>query len=138
MCQLIWLQGKSSANRGTDMCEYVLKELLRYYTNHGSQMFVAYLDASRAFDRLNHNILLSKLRIAGVPLYIIRLIAYWYCNQLYFIRWGSALSGGFTVSNDVRQGGILSPLLFNFYMNEMSKLLKGLRRMANSSRVIPI
>ncbi len=30
---------------------------------------------------------------------------------------------GFTVSNGVRQGGILSPLLFNFYMNELSKLL---------------
>ena len=51
-------QFRFKRKHGTDMCVYVLKELIRYYTKHGSQMFVAYLDASRAFDRLNHTKLL--------------------------------------------------------------------------------
>ena len=43
---------------GTDICVYVLKELLHYYVSHGSQMYACFLDASRAFDRANHTKLL--------------------------------------------------------------------------------
>ena len=74
-------------------------------------------------DRLNHVILLSKLVKFGVPLYIVRIVAFWYSSQLYFVRWCTSLSVGITVSNGVRQGGILSPLLFNFYMNDLSVVL---------------
>ena len=35
---------------GTEMCVFVLKELVRYYMLHWSHMFVAFLDASKAFD----------------------------------------------------------------------------------------
>ena len=108
---------------GTDMRVYVLKELLHYYVSQGSQMYACFLDASRAFDRVNHTKLLSKLKTAGVPTYILRVICYWYCNQTMCNRWGSFISDVFTVTNGVRQGGILSPLLFNFYMNDLSVLL---------------
>lgn len=36
------------------------------------------------------------------------------------VRWGNVLSDSFTVTNGVRQGGILSPYLFNVYMDELS------------------
>ena len=48
---------------------------------------------------------------------------YWYCNQQFCIRWGCNLSSLFSVSNGVRQGGIMSPILFNVYMDYLSKLL---------------
>jgi hypothetical protein len=39
------------------------------------------------------------------------------------IRWGDKLSRSFRVSNGVRQGGVISPLLFNVYTDELSNLL---------------
>ena len=36
-----------------------------------------------------------------------------YAHQIMCVRWGSSVSSKFTVSNGVRQGGILSPFLFN-------------------------
>ena len=39
------------------------------------------------------------------------------------VRWGQLLSTSFTVSNGVKQGGILSPHLFNLYMDGLSNVL---------------
>ena len=39
------------------------------------------------------------------------------------IRWANAISLYFTVLNDVKQGGIISPILFNVYMDRLSVLL---------------
>ena len=37
-----------------------------------------------------------------------------------FIRWGNSCSTKFWVSNGLKQGGLLSPSLFNVYMNDLS------------------
>ena len=42
-----------------------------------------------------------------------------------YVRWAGVLSPGFNVSNGVRQGGILSPYLFNVYMDDLSIALNG-------------
>ena len=40
-----------------------------------------------------------------------------------YVTWGSTLSSKFQVINGVRQGGVVSPLLFNVDVNELSELL---------------
>ena len=40
-----------------------------------------------------------------------------------YVKLGSTLSSKFQVANGVRQGGVLSPLLFNVYVNGLSELL---------------
>ena len=77
------------------------------------------LDASKAFDRVNFWLLFDKLT-RSVPLFIIRILAIWYTHQKMCIRWGNAYSSLFSVSNGVKQGGILSPILFNVYMDDLS------------------
>ena len=47
-------------------------------------------------------------------------------NQKMMVRWGIVMSESFNVSNGVRQGGILSPYLFNVYMDDLSLKLKKL------------
>ena len=81
------------------------------------------MDASKAFDRVNHCKLFDKLIDRGIPLIVVRLLYVWYSTQEFFVKWGHTFSASFTVSNGVRQGGILSPTLFNIYIDELSKIL---------------
>ena len=37
-----------------------------------------------------------------------------------FVRWGNTCSTSFCVTNGVKQGGIISPMLFNLYMDDLS------------------
>ena len=107
----------------TDLCIYPLKEYIEYYKNRKTSVFVSMLDASKAFDRVNFCLLFQKLLSRNVPLFIVRILAMWYTHQKMCIRWGNAISPSFTVSNGVKQGGIISPILFNVYMDGLNVLL---------------
>ena len=45
---------------------------------------------------------------------------YWYSRQEMFLRWDNTYSTKFLVTNRIKQGGILSPCLFNVYINKLS------------------
>ena len=115
----------------TDMCVFTLKQIIDFYYTQSSPVYMCFLDASKAFDKINHWSLFSKLIKRKLPKVIIRLLLVWYRTQSCIIRWGNVHSKPFSVSNGVRQGGILSPLLFNIYMNELSLQLMSLRTGCN-------
>ena len=95
----------------TEMCIFALKEAILKYRALNSNVYSCFLDASKAFDRVNHSKLFDTLVKRGVPLYIIRIIRFWYTSQTMYVRWNNVISSGFKVTNGVRQGGILSPYL---------------------------
>ncbi len=103
---------------------YALKEVVELYKR---QIPKSIIDSSKAFDRVNHQKLFSKLRQRGIPNSILRILTYWYANQSMQIKWGNCVSDSFRVSNGVRQGSLLSPALFNVYMNELSEELSDCR-----------
>ena len=96
---------------GTNTCIYALKEIVENHRSLNGSMFMRFLDASKAFDRLKHSLLFQKSIDRKVPGYIIRIMIYWYASQIMYVRWSGILSHGFHVANGVRQGGILSPYL---------------------------
>ena len=67
---------------GTDTCIYVMKEIINRYQRLGSSVYLCFLDASKAFDRINHDTLFKKLVNRNVPAYIVRLLVFWYSKCL--------------------------------------------------------
>lgn len=110
-------------SHSTDLCVYGLKEIVNIYKQHSSPLFICFLDASKAFDKLNYWLLFDKLIKRNIPVFFIKILAYWYSSQHISVQWGNTLSVTFTVSNGVKQGGILSPMFFNIYMDDLSKYL---------------
>jgi hypothetical protein len=105
-------------------------QLIEVYNNiHQSlesnkQFDMAYLDLSKAFDRVPHNLLLLKLKSFGYNGPLLN----WFSNYLSHRRQCVVLQGhrsGFIMVNSgVPQGSILGPLMFLYYVNDMFKSVK--------------
>ena len=107
----------------TDLCIYTLTEVIEFYKSQSSSVYICFMDASKAFDRVNHGTLFKRRIDRGMPDVFVRLLVYWYRTQNGCVRWGTFYSEMYTVSNGVLQGGKLSPLFFNVYTDGLSDIL---------------
>ena len=108
----------------TTMCTFMVQQTISHYVTNGSNVNVLMLDASKAFDRVHYITLFKKLIARGMCPLTIRLLLYMYAQQKLQVKWNSSVSNQFGVSNGVRQGGVMSPLLFSIYIDELLIELK--------------
>ena len=71
-------------------------------------VWIISIDLSKAFDRIEHRALFSSLREQGVPAHYFGLL-----SRLYDHQWGTVGESRFSIQRGVRQGDVLSPMLFN-------------------------
>ena len=91
---------------GTDLCIFTLKSVIKYYNLCNSPVFTCFLDASKAYDHVNHWTLFKKLQKRSVSIIIVRMPMFWYSiyKQEVCIRWRTEMSSYFNISNGIRQG----------------------------------
>ena len=106
---------------------HLMKEVVNSYTNSGSSVYMAYLDASKAFDRVVHKGLFIKLIERSFPKMIVDLIMTWYSDLQCRVRWGSAFSDWFSLKVGVRQDGVLSPSFYSLYVDDLILKMKDLK-----------
>ena len=106
----------------TEMCIFALKEAILKYRALNSNVYSCFLDASKAFDRVNHSKLFDTLVKRGVPLYIIRIIGFWYTSQTMYVRWNNVMSSGFKVMECVKVE-FYPRTYFVYNADELSRML---------------
>jgi len=74
---------------GTDMCVYILNQIIEYYNERSSPVYICYLDAPKAFDRINHWCLFKNLIKRNIDVTLIRLLIFCYCQRIFCVRWGN-------------------------------------------------
>ena len=105
------LQLGFKSGSSTTLCTALIKLIVSRYMNHGSKVFGCFLDASKAFDRVDHGLLFQKLQSRGFPSPILPFLISWYRMQHLQVQWNqNYFSDSFSVSNGVRQGSVLSPV----------------------------
>lgn len=91
----------------------------------GQLSVLVLLDFSKAFDSVNHILLLNKLRTKfGFTNCAINLLKNYLLYRTQFVTYGDSSSSISIVPNGVPQGSILGPLLFSLYLNDLSTFIK--------------
>ena len=112
------LQFGFKKNLGCSNAIFALQQTIQYFNDRSSNVYVASLDASKAFDRINHFKLFSTLYKRGLPVVFIHVIMNWYSKLTVVVKWhDNIVSAPLKIYSGVRQGGILSCGLFNIYVD---------------------
>ena len=82
------------------------------------------LDFQKAFDTVNHRILLSKLEYYGIRGIPHDLIKSYLTNRKHYTHINGVDSNTLTSTHCILQGSILGPLFFLIYINDMSKVIQ--------------
>ena len=103
---------------------YCLRSIIEHSLDGNNTANLCSLDVAKAFDRVNHNVLFTKLMNRLLPVNVITILLNWYRNSASVVNWNGFLSGAFNLKAGVRQGGVLSPALFSVYIDDLILSLK--------------
>ncbi|KAI5746880.1 hypothetical protein M8J77_008501 [Diaphorina citri] len=110
---------------GTREALFAFNVIMQRCLDVNQNIHICFLDYNKAFDRVQHNQLMDTLEEEGLDSRDIRVIQNLYFNQRAVVRVEAETSDELEIKRGVRQGCVLSPLLFNIYSEKiMAKALE--------------
>ena len=87
-------------------------------------MFSAFIDFKKAYDSVDRDLLWGKLESMGIQGKILQCIKAMYSDVKCKVKVGGEVGSNFSVTTGLRQGCVLSPLLFSLYVNDLMEVLR--------------
>ena len=110
-------------NHSTDTCLSLLTDLILNGAENGKHTGLILIDLQKAFDTLDHKILLDKMKCIGFSDKTIKWFHSYLTNRAFFVSLGTVFSEVGTINCGVPQGSILGSLLFLLYINDIPQTL---------------
>ena len=104
---------------GCNMTSYLLHESINFAKENNSKLYVCFLDAQKAFDKVWHEGLFLKMYEMGIDFYLWKVIVNLHDNLSSYVLFRGFKSIEFNISRGTRQGGVLSPFLFLCFINDL-------------------
>jgi hypothetical protein len=112
------------ARRSSEMHVWTLQEVLRDRHQRGTATSVLFADFKKAYDKVHRPILWKILRKFGVPEDLVKILAHWHEESYTRLNINGKLSDPIPMKIGVLQGAVLSPLLFNFFVEPLIRFIK--------------
>src|SRR6185295_15905866 len=87
----------------------------------GKELYMCFIDLRKAYDSVNRDLLWRVMREYGVSEKIVRIVNSLYENTRAQVRVNGSLSEFLSLKTGVKQGCVLSPLLFNIFLDWVVK-----------------
>ena len=114
--------GFVSGNRTSDP-HIILNNIVQKYCHRKKKkLFGCFVDFSKAFDSVPRDLLLDKLSKNGINGKVFEIIKTIYTEDKASVKFGDKFSPTFSTNRGVRQGCVLSPLLFNIFLSDIQNI----------------
>ena len=106
-------------NHSTQHCLSCMLEIWKKVLDKGGYICAIFMDLSKAFDTLNHDLLIAKLGAYGFETDALRYMKSYLKNRKQRVKVNKTFSELERITTGVPQGSILAPLLFNTFLNNL-------------------
>lgn len=110
---------------GTNDHIFTLTNTIEMYKIKGKKLYCMFIDFKAAFDHVNREALIYKLSRFGISFKFLHIIKSLYKDTKSAVWDGSEVSEEFATLSGLKQGCIISPTLFNLFINDIVDILPG-------------
>ena len=110
--------------RSTVDAQFVLLNLIQKFLNENKRLYCVFVDFKKAFDCVNRNALWLKMSNCGIRGKVLRIVKDMYENVKSSVKVLNTYSSFFEYAIGLRQGEVMSPILFSLFLEDLELFLQ--------------